>query len=80
MFLNSKSCASPTRFKYDDFFFEQAIVQLIAKMCSMITDYVPKAALTTFAALGALWFARKFVSYVALVLDLFVLTGTNVSR
>jgi hypothetical protein len=39
---------------------------------------VPTPVLAAFAALGALWLGRKVVSYIALLLDLFVLKGTNV--
>jgi len=39
---------------------------------------VPKPVLAAFAALGVLWLGRKVVSYIALLLDLFVLKGTNV--
>lgn len=39
---------------------------------------VPKPVTVGFAALGALWLGRKVVSYIALLLDLFILSGTNV--
>jgi 17beta-estradiol 17-dehydrogenase / very-long-chain 3-oxoacyl-CoA reductase len=39
---------------------------------------IPKPVTVGFAALGALWLGRKVVSYIALLLDLFILSGTNV--
>lgn len=49
----------------------------------MAIDYVlaalPKPVTAGFAALGALWLGRKIISYVALLLDIFILRGTDVS-
>ena len=43
-----------------------------------IVAAVPKPVTVGFAALGALWLGRKVISYIALLLDLFILSGTNV--
>lgn len=51
-------------------------------MCNLAIDdilaAVPKPLTAVFVVLGALWLGRKVVSYIALLLDLFVLRGTNV--
>ncbi|OBT55801.1 3-ketoacyl-CoA reductase [Pseudogymnoascus sp. 24MN13] len=41
---------------------------------------IPKPVTVGFAALGALWLGRKVVSYIALLLDLFILSGTNLRK
>lgn len=46
-------------------------------MCQFI-ERIPNAVLAIFAGLGALWFGRKVVSYIALIADLFFIKGTNV--
>lgn len=43
-----------------------------------VTELVPKALLTGFAGVGALYLGSKILSYIILLLDLFVLPGTNV--
>jgi len=48
-------------------------------MAFEILDKVPKPLLTAFAAIGFVVIAGKVVSYIQLLLDLFVLPGTNVS-
>ena len=47
-------------------------------MCQFI-EQLPNWVLATFSALGALWLGRKIISYIALVVDLFFIKGTNVS-
>lgn len=42
-------------------------------------DSIPKPVLLAFAGIGALWLGSKVVSYVQLLLSLFVLPGKNVS-
>lgn len=49
------------------------------KMASMdIMTYMPKAAITAFAAIGFVYISTKVLTYVVLLLELFVLSGTNV--
>jgi hypothetical protein len=44
-----------------------------------IMQYVPKAAVTAFAAIGLFYVSKVVLSYVYLLLELFVLSGTSVS-
>lgn len=44
-----------------------------------ILAYVPKAATAAFAVIGFIFMADRVISYVRLLLSLFVLKGTNVS-
>lgn len=46
---------------------------------SAFTTYQSGALLNTFATIGLLFLASKVYSYVKLLLDLFVLSGTNAS-
>jgi hypothetical protein len=46
---------------------------------SAYLDLIPAPVTYFYAALGAVWIARKFFSYVGLLADLFFLKGTNVS-
>jgi hypothetical protein len=48
-------------------------------MALNIVDQLPKAVVTGCAALGFYYVAKFVVSYTKLLLDLFVLSGTNVS-
>lgn len=41
-------------------------------------DKIPHSVLLGFAGIGALWFGSKVVSYIQLLLSLFVLEGKNV--
>jgi 17beta-estradiol 17-dehydrogenase / very-long-chain 3-oxoacyl-CoA reductase len=43
----------------------------------IIVSHIPKAALVGFAGIGAFAVASKVISYVQLLLSLFVLPGTN---
>ncbi len=48
-------------------------------MDKVTLDRVPVPVLAGFAGIGALWLSAKVVSYVRLLLSLFVFSGKNVS-
>jgi hypothetical protein len=59
--------------------FKILILHFTSKMLPNIAAYVPQAAIKAFAAIGFIIVVKFALDYVKLLLDLFVLSGTNVS-